>query len=96
MANGFSLILVSKYGGQKRSYKFYADKYFKAFPDLLKNYDVDYGTIEENSARCYSVRTFERYMLYFGLIEVEAENRYDSEINIRKTPLFDKVIEIVS
>ncbi len=94
MANGFSLILIAKYGGQKRSYKFYADKYFKAFPDLLRNYEVNYNTIEKHSAQCYSVRTFERYMLYFGLIEIEKTKYPEQKIYITRTPLFDRVISI--
>ena len=95
LANGFSLILVSKYGNQKRSYRFFADKYFKAFPDLLKNDDLNYFPTEKSSAQCYSLRTFERYMLYFGLIEIEQTKYPEQEIYILKSPLFDRVIEIV-
>lgn len=95
MASGFSLILVSKYGSEKRSYKFYSEKYFKAFPDLLKGFDARYSTIQEQGAHCYSLRTFERFMLHFGLVEIEKTKHPENETYIAKTPLFDKVIEVL-
>lgn len=94
MANGFSLILLSKYGDQKRSYKFYAEKYFKAFPDLLNGFDSQYRTIEEQGANCYSIRTFERFMLHFGLIEIEKTKHPENEVYITKSQLFDKMIQV--
>ena len=57
----FSLILIHKYGETKRPSSFYAKKYFKAFPMLLKNVVPDYGSIERYSSRCYSIRTFDRF-----------------------------------
>lgn len=94
MASGFSLILLSKYGNQKRSYKFYAEKYFKVLPDLLKGFDNQYSTVEEQGVRCYSLRTFERFMLHFGLIEIEKTNYPENEIYITKSQLFDKMIQV--
>lgn len=94
MGSGFSFILLSKYGDQKRSYKFYAEKYFQAFPDLLKGFTREYCTIEEQGANCYSLRTFERFMLHFGLVEIEKTKYPESEVYIKKTPLFDKMIII--
>lgn len=94
MANGFSLILLSKYGDQKRASKFYAEKYFKAFPDLLKNFHDLYCPAEELGARCYSIRTFERFMLHFGLIEIEKIKHPENEVYITKSQLFDKMIQV--
>lgn len=84
MVSGFSLILLSKYGNQKRSYRFYAEKYFKAFPDLMKGFDNQYGTVEEQGAFCCSIRTFERFMLHLGLIEIEKTKHPESETYITK------------
>lgn len=95
MASGFSFILLSKYGIEKRSYKFYAEKYFKAFPDLLKGFDSNYSTIKEQGARCFSLRTFERFMLHFGLIEFEETKHPENEIYITKSQLFDKIIQVI-
>jgi hypothetical protein len=95
MASGFSFILLSKYGIEKRSYKFYAEKYFKAFPDLLKGFNSNYSTIKEQGARCFSLRTFERFMLHFGLIEFEETKHPENEIYITKSQLFDKIIQVI-
>lgn len=91
---GFSLILVSKYGSEKHSHKFYADKYFAAFPMLL-NFEPHSGTVEEEGLKCYSIRTFDRLLLHLGLIEIDEEQKYGKEHkkDIIKTMLFDKLIK---
>lgn len=89
---GFSLILLSKYGHERRLDSFYAERYFKAYPLLLESIKLDYGTLESNSARCYSLRTFERFLDYFGLIIIDKEDKWpDSKVYITKTDLFDKL-----
>lgn len=91
---GFSLILLSKYGHEKRKDSFYAEKYFKAFPQLLESIEPSYGTLESYSARCYSVRTFERFLDYFGLIIIDKEGKgFDSIKYITKTDIYDKLIK---
>jgi len=91
---GFSLILLSKYGQEKRLYSFYAEKYFKAFPQLLELIEPSFGTLESYSARCYSIRTFERFLDFFGLIKTDEIGKgYDSIKHISKTDLFDKFIK---
>lgn len=91
---GFSLILLSKYGDEKRIDSFYADKYFKAYPQLLETISPNYGTIEGFLSRCYSIRIFERFLHYFGLILIEQEKPLmSSAIYVTKTALFDKLIK---
>lgn len=90
---GFSLILLRKYGGEKQIDRFYSAKYFNAFPQLIENIQPSkYQTIEGQTARCYSIRTFERFLDYFGLIKIELENKMDAPKYITKTDLFDKLI----
>ncbi len=85
---GFTLVLLSKYGNQKRLDTFYAEKYFKAFPAL--------ETLERNPSRCYSIRSFDRFLDYFGLIRIESKDAIMQSIkHISKTDLFDKLINIV-
>jgi len=92
---GFSLILLSKYGKEKRLDSFYAEKYFKAFPQLLELVEPSYGTLETYSANCYSIRTFERFLDYFGLIDIEIQGKLpDRNIFITKTRLLDKLIKV--
>ena len=91
---GFSLILLSKYGNEKRLDSFYAEKYFKAYPKLLESVETNYGTLESNSTNCYSIRTFDRFLDYFGLIKTEEDS---AGLNIKKyftkTDLFDRLIK---
>jgi hypothetical protein len=92
---GFSLILLAKYGAEKRLDYFYSEKYFKAFPHFLKSITPTYGTVEQYTGDCYSVRTFERFMNYFGLIEIEKQGKMlDRKSFIVKTELFDKLIKV--
>lgn len=92
---GFSLILLSKYGQTKRLDSFYAEKYFKAYPKLLDSLEPTYGTLENYASRCYSIRIFDRFLDYFGLIRIEEDNkRLDSIKNITKTELFDRLINV--
>jgi len=89
---GFSLMLLHKYGDEKRLDGFYADKYFTAFPDLLAPLPPE--AYKNEYAGCYALRTFERFLSYFGVIEYK-RNRKVSETMVQKTPLFDKLIKIL-
>lgn len=92
---GFSLILLSKYGEEKQLDNFYSKKYLKAFPQFLESITPTYGTVEEYASNCYSVRTFQRFLSFFGLIEMEKQgNGLDRKIFIKKTELFDKLIKV--
>ncbi|RIH62730.1 hypothetical protein D1164_23400 [Mariniphaga sediminis] len=92
---GFSLILLSKYGAEKRFDSFYAEKYFKAFPQFIETITPTYGTAEQYASNCYSIRTFERFLSYFGLVEIEKHGKMLERRNIiRTTELFDKLIKV--
>lgn len=92
---GFSLILLSKYGAEKQLDNFYSEKYIKAFPQFLESINPTYGTIEEYAGNCYSVRTFERFMHFFGLVKIEKEGKMLDRMKfIIKTELFDKLIKV--
>lgn len=93
---GFSLILLSKYGNVERSDRYYADKYFKAFPALLENAQPTYGTVEDYYSHCYCLRTFERFLYHFGLVEIKKGKRFNGEETyVKKTPLFDKLVSLI-
>lgn len=92
---GFSLILLAKYGAQKRLDYFYSEKYLNAFPQFLESITPTYGTAEQYAGNCYSIRTFERFMSYFGLVEIEKQGKMlDRKNFIVKTELFDKLIKV--
>lgn len=93
---GFSLILLSKYGNVERSDKYYADKYFKAFPAMLENVQPTYATVEDYCSNCYCLRTFERFLYHFGLVEIKKGKRFNGEETyVKKTPLFDKLVSLI-
>src|SRR5690606_814706 len=70
---GFSLILLSKYGREWHRDRFYAQKYFTAFPDLLNVSEPQYGERIDYCENCYSYRFFENYMTFFGLVNIKYE-----------------------
>jgi len=83
---GFSLILLSKYGDKRQIDRFYSKKYFQAFPDLKDNMTkTNYGIGRPSD--CYSIRTFDRFLDYFGLIKI------DTDKFITKTELYDRLIK---
>jgi len=95
LAFGFSIILLNKFGAEKQSDTFYATKYFAAFPAFIANTSTPrYGTIEDYVNHCYSIRTFERFLDYFGLVKIEREKQPKAPTMISKTSLFDKLITI--
>jgi hypothetical protein len=92
----FSLYLISKYGNVERLDSFYSEKYIKAFPKILLDYDDDPFNKEGNREfhHCYSLRTFERFFEYFNMTESRAEGKlyHDSKKFIKKTAIFDDII----
>ncbi len=91
---GFSMILLSKYGAEKRLDKFYSDKYFKAFPDSINEItDIYLSSKKAQAEKCYSLRTFERFLEYFGLVKIESKDRIFDKKYVTKTELFDKMIK---
>jgi hypothetical protein len=92
---GYSLYLTSKYGAKMRPAEFYAEKYFKALPDMAGYVEGSFYTSQEEVAfRCYSTRTFRRFMDYVGIIRIKKEtNEITGKISLCKTPLYDQVIE---
>lgn len=94
---GFSLILLSKYGDTERPDKYYGDKYFKAFPKMLENIQPTYGTVQDYCTHCYCLRTFDRFLYHFGLVEIKkGKPIWQEETLIKNTPLFDKLISLIS
>jgi hypothetical protein len=95
-AAAFSLILLSKYGNEKRVDSFYALKYLDAFPSLIYNLDPESSSPMDSFIRCYSKRTFERFLVYFQMVNIEEEgtNYFDKKNFISKTEMFDKLFKV--
>jgi hypothetical protein len=95
MGFAYSLMLISKYGNKERHFDFYAEKYKKAFPDLLETINEPHF---QNKAMemdyCYALRTFERFMVWFGFIEVNEKIAPDNKsYHLKKSEIFDHVFK---
>ena len=93
---GFSIFLVQKYGDKERNDKFYARKYLKAFPSVMRDFeDTAYCSGEEKFMRCYFTRVFERFLRRFGLVKIlkGAEDLFALDKTVVKTELMDQVFE---
>jgi hypothetical protein len=61
---------------------------------ILDSVEPFNSILESYSTRCYSLRAFERFLNYFGLIKIDVQERgFDSAIYITKTDLYDKLIK---
>ncbi len=90
---GFSLILLSKYGHKKRLDSFYAEKYLNAYPRLLDAVELDnVENLKDQMCQCYSLRTFDRFLKYFGLIKI-CQKDITSKKYVKKTALYNRLIE---
>ncbi|WP_158861134.1 hypothetical protein [Lunatibacter salilacus] len=95
IGSGFSLILISRFGNEWHSNRFYAQKYFKAFPNLLDGPEPPYSNRIDHCENCYSYRVFEKFMKYLGLVEIKFEGElWRNEISVIKTDLFDKLFKV--
>lgn len=70
----YSVYLLARFGQQPHSVRFYAEHYQRAFPFVLAEFtDAAYRTPLEQLAHCYGIRTFERGLNWFGLLNSEPQ-----------------------
>ncbi len=92
----FSIIMLDKFGDKPRTTDFYADKYLRAFPNFLLFFQPSYSTIERQFLHCYSVRTFERFCLWFGFVTLDKQRQLidlDTD-KFKRTDIVKKVFKI--
>jgi hypothetical protein len=87
---GYTVYLLLKFGDQAQPVGFYADQYIRAFPVFL-------GYFGETAFRdplttfkgCYTVRTFDRFLEWFGLVRLEGSRRWSTETaEVQSTAVF--------
>lgn len=90
----FTLILVDKYGSEKKTSEFYAEKYMNAFPMLMDDYEEPMtGTLAGLFAYSYCLRAIHHFLGYWGLVKIDRSGQnFDAIEYITKTPLFDKLV----
>ena len=66
----YTLFLVQSYGDHPKPESFYTQLFLEAFPmGLIEMDDGDWQETNSRFESCYTVRSFDRFMEYFGLIE---------------------------
>jgi hypothetical protein len=92
----FSIFMLNKFGDQPRLADFYAEKYLKAFPHFATFFDPRYSTRQQQFSSCYSIRTFDRFALWFGFVKIEKQNRFfnPSTDKITKTDLVELLFKV--
>lgn len=72
----YTVYLILKFGDVEKSIGFYAEKYIRAFPRVLAYFEGrPFGPPAEEVARCYAVRVFERFLEWFGFVEIVNPDR---------------------
>lgn len=92
----FTLIALKKFGNEKHLANFYSEKYEKAFPILLGNIETsEYFSQDEIFHHCFQTRNLERFLLRFGFIKMEKQDRIlkSKDDNVMATDLIDEVFE---
>lgn len=85
---GFTLILFHKYGSKFRDQTYYAKKYLQAFDYMAQESVLPFAN---NPERAYIVRTFERFLDYFGFTTYTDDQKNPK---VKKTAVFNQVIKI--
>jgi len=91
----FTLYLLRRFGTEWQTSTFYTDKFLRAFPAVLgEARPFPFESAEEEVARCYTIRTLERFAGFLGLVEIEHDptDRYADKFRLRKLPLVDHVV----
>ena len=93
---GYTLYLLLQYGSKRRKLDFYIEKSLLAFPYELEHFEERWTSREKQYGYCYSVRVFERFLAYYGLIDYDKPKSYlrDKEIEVQVTSLFEEIFEL--
>lgn len=94
----YTLYLLRRFGDEPRPAIFYARRYLKAFPDFLPHFENSYCSLHEMCYDCYTLRTFPRFLEWFGFVSITGDLvLYRSEsVQVTPTPLLWEVFEAES
>jgi hypothetical protein len=92
---GFSLYLLSLYGREPRDDHEYPERFYKAFPMVLNDFEEgNYYTNEMQFQDTYLLRTVTRFMVRFGLADdINKTKDKSTKVILRKTQLFDALVQ---
>ena len=96
MSFAFTLYLLSRYGAKWKNHNEYCEYSLNAFPMALSEIDATpWSTPEEDYQHCYAHRSLNNFAIFFGLAEMDIENRLKflkKDYQIRKLPLLDEIV----
>lgn len=73
---GYTLYLLLRRGGIARPVDYYGQAFLIAFPQLVEAFQPSsFGPAQEEFRQCYSLRSFERFLLFYGLVELSIPER---------------------
>ena len=83
---GYTVYLLTRFGDQRQTMQFYADKYLKAFPKLIDYFTPPIvGSPQEQFTACYALRTFDRFLDWFGFVDVEPHRHTANRSTVQLT-----------
>ncbi len=97
MGFAYSLSLLSNFGDPVRTSDFYAQKYDKAFPMLVKQFPPSsWSTPKRNLARCFSLRFVDHFVYWWGLVDVTQKEEFfpNKPSEFKKADLLDLVFRV--
>ncbi|MEA3559473.1 MAG: hypothetical protein U9R75_09500, partial [Candidatus Thermoplasmatota archaeon] len=92
----YSIFLLQKYGNEKRETSFYLEKFIRAFPKAIDEFNKHPLYVERMLQNCYFSRVFERFMKRFGLVEIigtdDGKFLFERDDLILKKELIDELV----
>jgi hypothetical protein len=71
---GFTIFMLLREGAEPREEQYYGSRYLKAFPEFLRTYpNREFSVPERDLIRCYSLRTFDRCLEWWGFVTVDGQ-----------------------
>ncbi|MEO6833828.1 MAG: hypothetical protein ABI378_14350 [Chitinophagaceae bacterium] len=72
----YSVLMLAKFGNQEQTVDAYADRYLNVFPNSLSLFSASYTSPKNHFSHCFGVRTFERFLYWFGFVTVSRHGIY--------------------
>jgi len=98
----YSLVLLGKYGDKARDSEFYSFKLIQAFEKEMWDHrvDPDYQGRIQSYHWAYSIRFFESFASWFGLVNIERKRNPQlpifDQVIVSKSKLFDQLFESIT
>jgi len=92
----FLLFILGKYGDTWRAATFYSDIFQNAFPIAIEDVSASpYSEPEETLQTCFILRSLNRFVDFFGLVELErtSTDPLKEQSQIRATALLDEMVQ---